>query len=137
MYKKLFIPIIVTVILSAAAVYYYVFIYSTTYHRQAKDEVGIMTTADALSSKFSNNEKIANLTYLNKVLQVSGNIIATGTNQEGKTTLTLGSENSIMNVFVTLTNKQPLKLGDSLTIKGICNGLLSDVVVVDAVIVPQ
>ena len=71
------------------------------------------------------------------MLQVSGIIIATSTNQEGKTTLTLGSENSMTNVFVTLTNKQTLKLGDPLTIKGICNGLLSDVVVVDAVIVPH
>lgn len=137
MYKKLLLPFFIIALCSAGAVYYYVFIYSATHHRQAKDEVGISITADSLSSKFSNNEKESNTTYLNKVLQVTGVIIATSTNQDGKTTLTVGSENSMTNVFVTLTNKQALQLGDHITIKGICNGLLSDVVVVDAVILTQ
>ena len=137
MLKKVIFPLLIIALVAAGAVYYYVFVYSVQNHRNINDEDAITVIADSLSQNFATDEVIANAKYLNKVLEVKGVVIDTASNQLGKPTLTIGNASSMANVFVTLSERPvaPIKLNDTIRVKGICNGFLSDVVINDATIV--
>lgn len=123
-------------LLAAASFYYYVFIYAKTHHRDAQSESSIIISADALSSAYQENEQKANSNYLNKVLEVKGAIVNIDANQAGHPTLILGNASAMSNVSVTLISKAPIiqKMGDTITVKGICTGSLSDVILNEGVI---
>ena len=130
--------IIVIALIAAIAfgVYYYIFIYSSNNHRQVQSETGIVITADSLVAKYQADEKLANSLYLNKAVVVTGNLLSIDKNQEGKTTLVIGRSDSFSNVSVTMISTAPIiqKMGTPITIKGLCTGALSDVVITDGVV---
>ena len=131
--------IIIAIALIAAiafGVYYYVFVYSSQHHRQVQSEIGIVITSDSLVAKYQADEKLANSLYLNKAVVVTGVILSIDKNQEGKTTLVIGRSDSFSNVSVTMISTAPItqKVGESITIKGLCTGALSDVVITDAAV---
>lgn len=137
MIKKLLIPFLIILLVAGASVYYYVFIYSTQHHRNINKEESVFIVADSLIQAFGNNETSANAKYLNKVLEIKGVLIDTATNQQQALTLTMGDKNNLTFVYVTL-NSLPttsFKLGDSIKVKGVCAGLLSDIVINDAVLI--
>ena len=131
--------IIIAIALIAAiafGVYYYVFVYSSQHRRQIQSEIGIAITADSLVAKYQADENLANSIYLNKAVVVTGNLLSIDKNQEGKTTLVIGRSDSFSNVSITMSSNLPIaqKVGESITIKGLCTGALSDVVITDGVV---
>lgn len=131
--------IIIAIALIAAiafSIYYYVFVYSSNNHRQVQSETGIVITSDSLVAKYQADEKLANSLYLNKAIVVTGNLLSIDKNQEGKTTLVIGRSDAFSNVSVTMISTTPItqKVGQSITIKGLCTGALSDVVITDGVV---
>ena len=134
--KNKIIIIIAFIAAIAFSAYYYIFIYSSNNHRQVQSEIGIVITSDSLVAKYQADENLANSLYLNKALAVTGNLLSIDKNQEGKTTLVIGRSDSFSNVSVTLTNNAPItqKVGTPITIKGLCTGALSDVVITDGVV---
>ena len=120
----------------AFSIYYYVFVYSSQHRRQVQSEIGIVITSDSLVAKYQADEKLANSLYLNKAIVVTGNLLSIDKNQEGKTTLVIGRSDSFSNVSVTMISTAPItqKIGESVTIKGLCTGALSDVVITDGVV---
>ena len=133
--KKL-IYILGLIVLLAGTVYYYTIIYAKNHHRDAQSETSIVVTADSLSAAYQNNEKEANQSYLNKAIEVTGTIISISQDQAGHTTLLVGKTDAFSNVSVTLISKNPIrkKVGDQVTIKGVCTGNLSDVIINEGVI---
>lgn len=135
MFKKLLIIGVVLVILSAAAGYYYIFIYSVQHRRDIEKENAIAISATALTSAFMTNEQAANQNYLNKAIEVRGAILNIALDQTGQKIILMGAETELSNVFVTLKDTSlSFKIGDTVLIKAICNGYLSDVVLVDGVV---
>ena len=131
--------IIIAIALIAAiafGVYYYVFVYSSQHRRQVQSETGIVITSDSLVAKYQADENLANSLYLNKAVVVTGVLLSIDKNQEGKTTLVIGRSDSFSNVSVTMISTAPItqKVGESITIKGLCTGALSDVVITDGVV---
>ncbi len=130
--------IIAIALISAIAfgVYYYVFVYSSQHRRQVQSEIGIVITSDSLVAKYQADEKLANSIYLNKAVVVTGNLLSIDKNQEGKTTLVIGRTDSFSNVSITMSSNLPIAqtVGESITIKGLCTGALSDVVITDGVV---
>ena len=131
--------IIIAIALIAAvafSVYYYVFVYSSQHRRQVQSETGIVITSDSLVAKYQADEKLANSLYLNKAVVVTGKLLSIDKNQEGKTTLVIGRSDSFSNVSVTMISTAAItqKVGESITIKGLCTGALSDVVITDGVV---
>ena len=131
--------IIIAIALIAAiafGVYYYVFVYSSQHRRQVQSETGIVITSDSLVAKYQADENLANSLYLNKAVVVTGNLLSIDKNQEGKTTLVIGRSDSFSNVSITMSSNLPIaqKVGESITIKGLCTGALSDVVITDGVV---
>ena len=130
--NKIFIAIIFIAAI-AFSIYYYVFVYSSQHRRQVQSETGIVITADSLVAKYQADEKLANSLFLNKAVVVTGQIISIDKNQEGKITLVLGHTDSFSNVSITMNSSAPItqKVGETITIKGLCTGALSDVVITD------
>jgi hypothetical protein len=134
--KNKIIIIIAIIAAIAFSAYYYIFVYSSNNHRQVQSETGIVITSDSLVAKYQADENLANSLYLNKAVVVTGNLLSIDKNQEGKTTLVLGRADSFSNVSVTMISTAPItqKVGESITIKGLCTGALSDVVITDGVV---
>lgn len=137
MKKKIIIGALITVVLSAIGIWFFVFYAPTHFKRDVADEKGIELTAAALVKAYQENESNANALYLDKPLEIKGEISETKVDQVGNTTITLKSEDAFASVFCTLKKVDPnLKPGQTVTVKGICTGFLSDVVLKDAIIVP-
>jgi uncharacterized UPF0160 family protein len=134
--KNKIIIVIASIAVIAFSAYYYIFIYSSNNHRQVQSETAIAITSDSLVAKYQADEKLANSLYLNKAVAVTGNLLSIDKNQEGKTTLVIGRSESFSNVSVTMSSDAPItkKVGAPITIKGLCTGALSDVVITDAAV---
>jgi len=134
--KRFFFIVLISALFIGSAVLYYVFVYSVNHHRDINKEQSVTIASGELIQAFEQNEVAANNQYLNKVVTTKGVLIEIGQDQAGKTTLLIGNADALSNVFVTLASQEKLPtIGDSLTIKGICNGYLSDVVISDAIVI--
>lgn len=122
----------------AAGVWYYVFVCAKNHHRSAADETCIVVSAGNIVKEYQANEAASNTKYLNKALQISGLVSEVKKDQIGNTTVTIKSEDPFASVFCTLTDKETALpvVGKQVSVKGICTGFLSDVVIADAVLAP-
>ena len=137
-FKKYLLIFITVAVIAAIGVWYYVFIYSKNNHRNVANEKGIEVTAMQLVSEYKASDSIANKKYLDKAIQVTGEVAEAKTNEDSTIAVTLKSADAFSNVYCTLLKNQTQPLaGKVITLKGICTGMLSDVVLIDAVIVKQ
>jgi hypothetical protein len=135
MLKKIVILGFIAALLIAAAGYYYVFVYAVKHHRNVNDEKAISISAGALATAFSTDEKRANAQYLNKAIDVKGAVLSINYDQIGQKTVLMGAEMELSNVFITLKDSsKSFKIGDTIRVKAICNGFLSDVVLAEGVV---
>jgi hypothetical protein len=131
--KKSYIIIILLLILSVVWV---VFRMYNKPHRDPLSESSIKISATELFRSYESDEAAANGLYLDKVVEVSGKIAELTTNQEMIPIVSLETENPMFGIRCTMEGPTiNAKPGDSVTIKGICTGYLSDVVIIKATIV--
>lgn len=98
------------------------------------DETAVKVEAAKLFESFKANETEANAAYLNKVLEVKGKVGSMTINAEQKQVFVLETGDPIFGINCTLdTNTTGVSVGDSIVIKGICTGYLSDVILVQCV----
>ncbi len=128
--KKVLVFILVVAVLGAAYAWYQ----WNRPARDAKNETGITITADALFMAYSNNQKVADSLYLDKTIEVSGEIIKTGLNQEGKQNVELKTSQNNGTVFCTLKENSILQQGQTVTLKGICKGYRDQMLFFDVVL---
>lgn len=130
---KVILIVFVILIIGGSAVAYFMW---HKPERKVENEEGIEVTSAQLVKDYQANEAEANKKYLDKAIQVTGNITEVKTNQDGNTTIMLASDDAFSGVFCTLKEKPGnLNTGSMVTIKGICSGMLSDVRLREAVIV--
>lgn len=132
-WKRLVLGVIVVVTLSGFG--YAVYIWNKP-ARDVSNEKGIKITAVAIFDSFTNNEKAANISFLNKAVEVTGKVINVKTNQAGNTVVYLQSNDPVFGVNCTF-KQNPGKIikGQLITFKGICTGYLSDVVLNQGVLI--
>ena len=134
--KKIFLLLVTVIVFSLVGGWYYVFVYSKNHHRDAANERGIIVNAADVAAEYQTNEQSANTKYLDKVLEVTGEVMEVGKNQEGKTTVALKTNDIMTTVFCTLKDSTAnIQLNQSVTIKGICIGFISDVKIKDAILI--
>jgi len=136
MKKKSIASVSAIIILAATCIGYFMLNTPSEVQRNLQNEKVIAISAKAIVKEFQNNEATANTKYLNKVVEISGDVTDVNTDKTGNFTITLKSDDSLSHVFFTLKpgNEQP-KTGTTITIKGICTGFLIDVVINEAIIV--
>ncbi|WP_299601569.1 hypothetical protein [uncultured Aquimarina sp.] len=112
-------------------------IYNKPFINIVESKPSLSLASEALLSDFINDESTANTKYLEELIQVNGTITAIEKGKDGNDIITLGNENTIGSIICHLSkNEKNLKIGQEISIKGICTGFLMDVILVKCVIVP-
>lgn len=135
MVKKWLIAGVVVACVGGLGVWYFVFVLPTK-KKDIRNADAIPVIAKAIVKEFQENEQASNTKYLNKVIEVTGEVLEIKKNQEGKPLVSLKSDDSFSNVSITLRDAKELdlKIGTTITAKGILTGFLSDVVIIEGVI---
>jgi tRNA_anti-like len=105
-------------------------------HRSVEREKGIEVSAVQLFDQFEQNEVQANTKYLDKVIEVTGKVSEVGTNLDNKPIVMLETNSMLFGIRCTMADSLlAVEPGATVTIKGICTGYLSDVVLTSGIIV--
>ena len=104
-------------------------------HRDVKDETAISVTAQGIIDAYSSDEKKANTLYLDKAIEVSGEVTDISKTQQGKTVISLKTSDPMAGVRCTMKENADVKPGDQIKVKGICSGFLMDVTLIDCYVV--
>jgi hypothetical protein len=130
---KVFLIVALIIILGGTAVAYFMW---NKPMRSVENEEGIAITASQLIKEYQLNEAGANKKYLDKTIEVTGNVSEVKNNQDGKATIMLTTDDPFTGVLCTLKESPgSISTGSSVVIKGICSGMLTDVRLREAVVV--
>jgi hypothetical protein len=100
-------------------------------HRDVTQEKGLQLSAQALYDAFKANEADANAKYLDKAIQLSGEVTEVTTNQDGNKVVNFKTNDPFVVINCTFkTDPGALKPGDNIIFKGICTGYIPDANVV-------
>jgi len=105
-----------------------------------KVKADFVLPANKLFNEFDNNEGQANKKYMDRVIEVSGNIAEINEDQKGAKVITLKNKDDFSGVLCTLienetTTLNNYKINQPIKIRGVCTGMLMDVVLNKCVIV--
>lgn len=112
-------------------------------HKNLKNKApDVVITAPELFKTFSSDEEYANEIYLNKIVEVFGVLEAIEVNQDSTMNLVLVSTDPLGNVICTFKDtddikKADLEKGEDVAVKGICSGMLMDVLLNNCVLVEK
>ena len=119
-----------------AALYYYNL--RSTDMTKAKPDFVI--TASALGKAFADDETKASVTYINKILEVTGRIASVKPAENSVVSISLVTENDLSSVICTLpaiSDPSVFRVGDEITLRGECSGFLMDVLLNNCALIPQ
>ena len=96
--------------------------------------------ATDLFQAFEADEESSNAKYIGEIIEVIGTITEIDTDEQGAAVILLASDSDFGGVLCTLESSQlekamKLKLGDRVTIKGVCTGMLMEVVLNKGIII--
>lgn len=126
---------LIVFLLAAISILFYINYLFNKPHRDIKAEKAELVSAVELYKQYSENEESANKRWLDKTLQVNGLIKEKTNNQSEIPVLMLDTEDPMGNISCTVDISQKdkadkLKVGEKVTVKGLCTGMLADVVLV-------
>lgn len=126
--RSVIIFILLAALIGAASLFFY-----TKWnkpHKSVENADAVQIYADDLFSAFSENEQQATEKYNGKVLEITGTVSSTATNQEGKTIVQLQTNDPMFGINCTMEKNTTLKEGETVTLKGICSGFTTDVIII-------
>lgn len=97
----------------------------------------VKVSAADLFQAFSENEQQATQTYNGKVLEITGIVSSTATNQQGKTIVQLQTNDPLFGINCTMEKEASIKDGETITIKGVCSGFTTDVILIRCYLVKK
>ncbi|MBE0678526.1 MAG: hypothetical protein IH592_07150 [Bacteroidales bacterium] len=127
---------IATLAVAGAAAGYYL------YNLKPKDlgnvKPDFIVTSTELQSYFEENEAVAAAKYVNKIIEVSGEVssVEKGENNSMNITLKTSSDfSSVICTFPTEVNSELIRGGSQISVRGQCSGYLMDVLLNNCVLV--
>ncbi|MFC2176552.1 hypothetical protein ACFLR1_06255 [Bacteroidota bacterium] len=132
--KRALIIVLIGTLLAGGIAYY---MYNKPHRDVASEEALFVTTANQIFDEFEANETDANTKYLDKTIQVTGAIAEIGLNDVGKSYVILAADNAMIGgVSATFEEEiDNLSVGNELSVKGRCTGMLMDVVMINCTLV--
>ncbi len=106
-------------------------------HRNIQREELIIISAEALTGEYEEDKEAANILFFDKMLKINGVVKNIEENKAGKHILTLSGKKIIPGVRATLRHNMPVRIGDTVTLKGHCTGFLDDVIIIDCLFVDR
>ncbi len=129
MKKKILFAVIILAVLGGAYGYYE---YNRPVAGTEKKKADVEISASDLLAAFEADEAAANSQYSGKVIQVNG-IIGSMESKESGNKISIQTDNPMSGVICEMEDGQDissLNTGETVTVKGVCTGFLSDVVLV-------
>ena len=99
-------------------------------HTNVETANAVSINAVTLFREFSENEQKATEKYNGKVVEITGVVGSTSTNQDSKIIVQLQSNDPLFGINCTMEKETTFKVGETVTLKGICSGFTSDVILV-------
>src|SRR5687768_8659015 len=137
MLKKSVILLLFLVIVALVGWLVYTNLYNKPHRQLANEEARVSVQASELFNAYTSDETRADSLYLNKVLQVEGVVEKVLNNEQGITLVLEGAELFGVSCALAESEKQKagqIKVGNTVRLKGLCNGMLMDVVLVKCVL---
>ena len=104
------------------------FLYFSSDHTQSQPS-DYVSDAASIYREYSRDEAAGNQKYLNKVLEVHGELTEVTSDQNGSTVLMFRENGAPGGVLCTMNGERSgLKVGQAVRVKGLCTGFLFDVV---------
>lgn len=122
-------------LLSVAATIFFVY---NRKHEDVSRKEGIKLTAQQLYDAFKADENAANVLYLDKAIELSGEVLTVTTNQDGQVVADIKTNDPFVVINCTFkTDPGQLSEGQNITFKGFCRGYIPDanVVINDGILV--
>jgi len=127
-WKRILLVVVIIGLITGGFIVYRIF---TKPHRDVSHEVAVTLTAQKLYDAFKANEANANQLYLDKAIELSGEVLDFSTNQDGQTVVNFKTSDPLVVINCTFkTNPGTLTAGSTITFKGICTGYIPDANVV-------
>jgi hypothetical protein len=123
-WKKILLILFLIGVITAGSLVLYVYLKP---HRDVTKEKGLQLSAQNIYDAFKANEATANQKYLNKAIELSGEIVDLKLNQDGKKVVNFKTNDPMFVINCTfITDPGELKTGQTITFKGICTGYIPD-----------
>lgn len=122
--------LIVGSILITAGVIAGIYLYNKQPINPEKAKTDYVITATDLLKEFENNEAAASAKFVNRIIELTGTIESLDTGNDSTLTVILKTDSDISSVICTFRqsqNRDELKPGAEITVKGECSGFLTDV----------
>jgi len=130
--KKLIPVIIVIAAIIGGTVAYRM--YNKPHRDIASEDAAFSLTADALFDAFEEDEAAANALYLDKVVEVTGDVAEVTDNSAGQAVIIITAANAMLGgVSATMqeTGIVNISEGETVTVKCRCTGFLMDVILIN------
>jgi len=130
--KKIILILLVLGVIGGGVGFY---LYNKPVDKMKSMSVDATLTAEQLFTEFEEDEMKANEKYLDKVLVVKGEVTKTSKDEE-KATILLDTGDMLANIMCQMEDTEvdlPAE-GDMVSIKGLCTGYLTDVVLIKGII---
>lgn len=139
MLKKLILAFLLLGLLAAGIGFYLYFKPVKSFENASPD---MSLDAGTLVKDFQADENKANSRYLNKLLQVSGTVSDISEDEKGLTNINLGVDGEMAMVSCSMdttvrSDFSSVKSGQTVRLKGLCSGMLMDVVLVKCVLIEK
>ena len=113
------------------------YLYNKPVKSTAAKSADMSIQAQDLFNEFANDENTANAKYLDKVISINGTVTDLAV-EDGLNIVTLQTTSDMFGVICKIESGdekvRKLKKGDQVKVKGVCTGMLMDVVMVRCVI---
>jgi len=116
--------------IALAAILAALYFYNLKATDMSKAKPDFILTASALQKAFEDDETKASLSYLNKVLEVTGKIASVKPAENSVVSISLVTESDLTSVICTfpaVRDPSVFRVGDQITLRGECSGFLMDV----------
>jgi hypothetical protein len=136
-FKKILLGLIGLAAITCFFVWLFIFYLPTRKKDLTKETASLTVSSTQLVQDFQEDETAANKKYNDKIIDINGRIAEI--QQDSLLNITLLSADIMSAVYCTssIQNTINLHAGDSITIRGICTGYLSDVKIKEAVIIKK
>jgi len=136
-WKKYLKYLLLLVVIGGAFGFY---MYNKPHQNMTKAVADLQITATQIFTDFDTDESQANAKYLDKIVAISGIIKEISTDENGMTSLTLEAGSDMFGVICQMDNltkhtRTDFQEGEKVKMKGICTGVLMDVVLVRCVLI--
>ncbi|MFZ2287418.1 MAG: hypothetical protein WAV93_10585 [Bacteroidales bacterium] len=137
MKKNLRIALIAIAVLAVAGAATGYYLYNLTPKDLGREKPDFIVTSDDLLKSFEENETAAAVKYVNRIIEVSGEVssVEIGENNSVNISLKTNSDfSSVICTFPSEVNTEQIREGSRISVRGQCSGYLMDVLLNNCVL---